>query len=149
MLAVDCKALDRSPRLKIYAHSYTCTFECVEQVLTMGGLLAKEEDTIAHLALLEELWHTLLQDVVPERTDPAWKTKPLAPVRNLNNRPQEFIFSFEVRSGNVTPEIKFYFPIRFYNASDMVTADRLSDFLAARGWTDTAKEYKQMLRKIL
>lgn len=42
MLAVDCKVLSQSPRVKLYAHSYNYSFEAMEHVLTMGGLLAQQ-----------------------------------------------------------------------------------------------------------
>jgi 4-O-dimethylallyl-L-tyrosine synthase len=64
MLAVDCKSLSQKPRVKLYAHSYMYTFEALEHVLTMGGLLAQQEQTKSCLGLLEDLWRALFSDAL-------------------------------------------------------------------------------------
>lgn len=167
MLAVDCKVLLQTPRVKLYAHSYNYSFEAMEHVLTMGGLLAQQEQTKSCLALLEDLWRALFSDVLDgmvdasiaplTRTDNStienapneWKTQQLEPVINLNNRRAEFIYSFEVKSGKALPEVKFYLPIRFYNATDATTVTKLSNFFESRGWHEMAKSYKYALQEIL
>lgn len=55
MLAVDCKPLSQTPRVKPYAHSYNYSFEAMEHVLIMGGLLSQQQQTQSCLALLEDL----------------------------------------------------------------------------------------------
>ncbi|QDS68766.1 aromatic prenyltransferase (DMATS family) [Venturia effusa] len=149
MLAVDCKALSQAPRVKLYAHSYEYSFEAMEHVLTMGGLLSHEQQTQSCLALLEDLWRALFSDVMDDLPSNGWKTRQLEPVINLNNRRAEFIYSFEVRSGKTLPEVKFYLPIRFYNATDAATVSKLSSFFESRGWHDMAKSYKYALEEIL
>jgi DMATS type aromatic prenyltransferase len=167
MLAVDCKSLSQKPRIKIYAHSYIYSFEALEHVLTMGGLLAQQERTQSCLALLEDLWRALFADdldgtfaasisfihdanlLLSEHPPDEWKTRQLKPVINLNNRRPEFIYSFEIKSGNPLPEVKFYLPIRFYNATDAATARKLSDFFSSRGWHEMARSYKHALQDVL
>ncbi|RDI84879.1 hypothetical protein Vi05172_g5014 [Venturia inaequalis] len=149
MLAVDCKVLSQAPRVKLYAHSYNYSFEAMEHVLTMGGLLAQQVQTQSCLALLEDLWRALFSDVLDEHPPNEWKTAQLKPVINLNNRRAEFIYSFEVKSGKALPEVKFYLPIRFYSATDAITVKRLSDFFESRGWHEMAKSYRHALREIL
>lgn len=86
---------------------------------------------------------------ISEHPSTEWKTLQLKPVINLNNRRPEFIYSFEVKSGKALPEVKFYLPIRFYNATDAATVTKLSNFFELRGWHEMAKSYKYALQEIL
>lgn len=109
MLAIDCKALSQSPRVKLYAHSHVYSFETLEHVLTMGGLVSQHEQTKSCLVLLEDLWRALFSDVLQgmyfkptfamikantlqsEQPPKEWKSLQLQPVVNLNNRRPESI----------------------------------------------------------
>ncbi|TID22685.1 aromatic prenyltransferase [Venturia nashicola] len=149
MLAVDCKVLSQAPRVKLYTHSYNYSFEAMEHVLTLGGLLSQQGQTQSCLALLEDLCRALFSDELAEHPSNEWKSLQLKPVIDLDNRRAEFIYSFEVKSGKALPEVKFYLPIRFYNATDASTIRKLSNFFESRGWHEMAKAYKYALQEVL
>lgn len=142
MIAFDLIALDRNPKIKIYAHSWRNTFDAAEDVYTLGGLLPENEE---QLDALEEFWKLLFHD---EHETEEWKPVPLEPLDAKDPR-SCFIYSFEICPGELVPEMKVYFPMWCFSRSDVDLRRRLDLFFKLKGWEGLVGAYEKDLGTIL
>lgn len=142
MIGFDLLKKDTRPRMKIYARSWRNTFEAVEDVYTLGGLLPENGE---QLDALEEFWKLLFND---EHESADWKAMPLDPI-DAKDEKSAFVYSFEITPGELVPEMKVYFPMWCFSTSDEDLRRRLDLFFKVKGWDGLVGEYEKDVGMIL
>ncbi|KAM4067302.1 tryptophan dimethylallyltransferase domain-containing protein [Hirsutella rhossiliensis] len=111
-VAVDCvdEASLSNARVKLYVVSANNSFNAVRDYITLGGRF-QNKVILKGLALLQDIWHLLLQEPEGIVNDDYNK-------RPNHCSPMSLYINFEIRPDTKLPEVKIYLPLWNYVRSD-------------------------------
>ncbi|KAI3554858.1 aromatic prenyltransferase [Colletotrichum abscissum] len=124
-LAIDCVALFKKPRFKVYVHTYANSLASARDVFTLGGRLpASSAD------FLPQVWPLLME---MEGIAPAEMESLEKPLSDPNSKYCGLCFAFEIVPGKAVPQVKMYVPIWQYSRDEAGIVERYERILQTQG----------------
>lgn len=141
LLAIDCVKPSRS-RMKLYVHTPHTSFDSVRTIMTLGGQIQGVDNALKELQELIKLIVGLDKDFPSSKELPA----PTAVAEGLYSG---YAYYFDIAPGSLTPDIKFYIPIRSYGGNDLKIAQGLINFMESRGRGQYTENYMRVLEGLV
>ena len=129
VVGIDCVSPEAGARIKIYIEPRSNTWEAVQKHITLGGKLT-DKTTLDGLAILRGIWNLMINEPEDREVDEhfAKEVSGTSPTRN------GACFSWELKPGQDTPDVKIYIPLSQYFKSDKAIAEAVETVFRKRGW---------------
>lgn len=129
VIGIDCVSPEAGARIKIYIDPQSNTWEAVQQHVTLGGKLT-DHTTLDGLAILRDMWNLMINEPEDKEIDDhfakeVFETKPSS---------SGACFSWELKPGQATPDVKIYVPLSQYFKNDKAIVEAMEKVFRKRGW---------------
>ena len=143
MIGIDCVD-PKKARLKVYAWAQSNTFSVMRDAMTLGGRKVDAE-TMRGVHILGEIWHLLLGTWDRSLID----SETIRKAVHGKEVDRATILSWEVRNGDMQPEVKIYLPLWVYHDTEQDAIDKLTEAFMILGWQKTADMYETAIKEAL
>lgn len=129
VIGIDCVSPEAGARIKIYIDPQSNTWETVQQHVTLGGKLT-DKTTLDGLAILRDMWNLMINEPEDKEIDDHFAKEILETKPSSSGA----CFSWELKPGQATPDVKIYVPLSQYFKSDKAIAVAIEKVFRKRGW---------------
>lgn len=129
VIGIDCVSPEDGARIKIYIDPQSNTWGAVQQHVTLGGKLT-DKTTLDGLAILRDMWNLLINEPEDKEIDSHFAKEVLKPKPSSSGA----CFSWELKPGQTTPDVKIYVPLEQYFKTDKAIAEAIEKVFRKRGW---------------
>ncbi|KAI9687448.1 MAG: hypothetical protein M1822_002057 [Bathelium mastoideum] len=129
VVGVECVSPEAGARIKIYIKPPSNSWAAVQQHVTLGGKLT-DETTLEGLAILRDMWNLMINEPEDREIDEHFEKEVLEtkPARNGT------CFSWELKPGKATPDVKIYVSMRQFFKNDKAIVEATEKVFRKRGW---------------
>ncbi|KAL9093998.1 MAG: hypothetical protein Q9165_003668 [Trypethelium subeluteriae] len=129
VIGVECVSPEAGARIKIYIEPRSNTWAAVQQHVTLGGKLT-DKTTFDGLAILRDMWNLMINEPEDREIDEHF-TKD---VPETTPKSSGACFSWELKPGKATPDVKIYVSLRQFFDSDKAIVAAIEKVFRKRGW---------------
>lgn len=127
--SIDCVSPEAGARVKIYIEPRSNTWAAVKQHMTLGGKLT-DKTTLEGLAILRDMWNLMINEPEDKEIDEHFAKE----VPETTPISSGLCFSWELKPGAATPDVKIYLSLPRFIQGDKAIAEAMEKVFRKRGW---------------